>query len=661
MAYRKDADMSGGVCLPKEAIEKVKAGLDVAGLSMMNSAERRAALAGIVGESNAKWVNSSFETKLLLKNQQKGLRNWASKLTDVSPAVKRDLISRIEKMDKVLDPGEKKNFLEDLAARKLGIGVSRDEAKKIMDMSRKVQEAQAKQKPDGTFPSEADRMAYGYAKVDMGDHLAGLKNDANKVSFKDNFKNMDHALRGAEKVANVTKATAAAMDASAALRQGWKTAMTHPVIWARNVKGAFQAGIKAGTDPNALREIRADIYSRPNAERYNKMDLSLGKLDEEHPTSLPEKIPLAGRLYRMSEVNYNAFLLKTRADLADQYLEGLEKAGLDINDKQELTAAGKLINSLTGAGPNLEGKGGRIANVVLFSPRFLSANINTITGHALQGGITPYARKQAIKNAGTVVAMTGFWLMLADAMSPGDNTEWDMRSSDFGKIKIGNTRFDLTGGQASPIVLMNQLIRNQQKSTTTGVVKNLGEGYGSKDAMDAFWNFWENKMSPSGGAVRDVVRRKNFDGDKPTAESVAMSFTIPISFRTWGEASKDPHGAHPFFTAAADFFGVGANTYGDTQRKTGDNELSATNKAFKAKIGTGKYEEANTKFETRYDTWFNENRDQFDTLPNERKQTLLTAAKERIQKNIYKEYGFTPDRKKSTRSDNEKRLLDKVR
>ena len=161
------------VCLPPAVRDKFTQAL-VAGkinperLAKMTSEERHKLFAGIVGEGNAKFVNSELEAKLLLKNQQEGMLRWAKKMVNGSPSAKRDLISRIKKLDKVLNPEEEKAFLKDLAETKLGFGVTVSEARKIAAYSAQITDLEAKQRPDGSFPSEADRMAYGYAKVDMG-------------------------------------------------------------------------------------------------------------------------------------------------------------------------------------------------------------------------------------------------------------------------------------------------------------------------------------------------------------------------------------------------------------------------------------------------------------------------------------------------------------
>lgn len=656
-----------GICLPKPVVDKIQSNLktgdlNVAKLAQMTSVERRKYLSKLVGEGNATFVNKEFETKLLLKNQKRGFDTWVRNLTNVKPEVKRDLISRIAKMDTLLSPADSKLFLKDLVEYKLGFSVKASETAKIIKMSRKVQELQGKQKPDGTFPTEKDRMAYGYAKVDMGQYLSDVKNAAEKKKFTDYSRSTDDALLGVEKASGVAKSLRASIDNSSVLRQGWKTAMTNPVLWGKNMSKTIGYGMKTLQGKDVMREVQADIVSRPNYDRMLKAKLEVGRgPGEDFPSSLPERIPIAGRFYKSSEVMYNGFLEKTRADLFDKYLDQAKSNGVDIDDTKELIAAGKLLNSMTGRGPTADGKAGRALNILMFSPRFVTANINTLTAHRLQGGMTPYARKQAMKNLVRIVAGTGGMLVLADTLVPGSVTEWDPRSSDFGKIKIGNTRFDLTGGQGSLIVLAAQEITQSQKSTTTGVVKKMGEGYGSKNGMDVLWNFLENKASPLAGVARDVIQQETFDGSKPTVANEATSLTMPIIVDTVMETRKDPNAANTGLVVLADFFGIGANTYGQTDRKT--DKLSKANEQFKAKIGTEKFEEANTKFEDRYDTWLQENRSEYDKLPNEEKQTTLTAAKAKIQKKIYEEYNFKPETKKKSAEEKARKdsLLDKIR
>ena len=89
-------------------VEKVKSGeLAPDVLIGMSSAERHAAFAEVVGEANATKVNASFESKLLLKNQQAGITRWIESAKDLPKSVKRDLLSRVERLDKACKEIEK--------------------------------------------------------------------------------------------------------------------------------------------------------------------------------------------------------------------------------------------------------------------------------------------------------------------------------------------------------------------------------------------------------------------------------------------------------------------------------------------------------------------------------------------------------------------------
>lgn len=137
------------ICLPKEVkqtfLRALKDGtIDPQKLSEATSAERHANFAKIVGEGNAKEVNALFESKLLLKNQQQGIINWAKSVGGLKPEVMKDLVSRVTKLEKVLSPEEQSKFLADLAAKKLGTEVSIDEATKITQLAKAAQEEKAK-------------------------------------------------------------------------------------------------------------------------------------------------------------------------------------------------------------------------------------------------------------------------------------------------------------------------------------------------------------------------------------------------------------------------------------------------------------------------------------------------------------------------------------
>ena len=127
-------------CLTKENVLKFKQALrdrtiDPFKLAELTSPQRRTFLEKFVGKENGLQVNSLFESKLLLKNQKAGYVTWAKRVSGITPQTKRDLLSRIERMENILNPEEEQAFLQDLATTRLGFGVTEIEARAITDQS----------------------------------------------------------------------------------------------------------------------------------------------------------------------------------------------------------------------------------------------------------------------------------------------------------------------------------------------------------------------------------------------------------------------------------------------------------------------------------------------------------------------------------------------
>lgn len=137
------------ICLPSFVVDEFKKAISNGSitpdkLDKMSSEERRDFLGSIVGENNAKQVNALFEEKLLLKDQERGMVTWAKQVANLKPEVQKDLISKIQKLDRVLNPEEQKDFLADYAAKRLGTEVSMEEATKISKLAKQALDAKDK-------------------------------------------------------------------------------------------------------------------------------------------------------------------------------------------------------------------------------------------------------------------------------------------------------------------------------------------------------------------------------------------------------------------------------------------------------------------------------------------------------------------------------------
>lgn len=551
-------------CLMPEAINRFKAKLvdgtiNPAKLSEMTSEERHALFEGIVGKDAAQHTNALFESKLLLKNQNAGLVRWAKQVAGITPEVRRDIITRIGKIDHILNPTQQHGFLRDLASTKLGVDVSQEEAKKISDLAGKVSETKTAMENGG------DRLEYGRSKVALGNYVNDLKVKAEKPSLKQIATSPSKTITHG---AGIAKSLKASLDNSALFRQGWKTLFTNPVKWQSNARKSFGDIVKEFGGKQVMDETNADIVSRANYERYRKGGLAVSNIEEYFPSHSPGKIPILGRAYRASESAYTGFLYRQRADIFDKYIDIAKKSGVNIDDVKELKSTAKLVNSLTGRG-HLGGlePAANTVNSVFFSPRSVKSNIDTLTAHQFQKNITPFARKQAALATAKVIAGTAAVMALANALKPG-SVEFDPRSSDFGKIKIGDTRFDVSGGQAAIATLAARIAKQSTKSSTSGKVTKLNSGFGSSTGADIVNQFFQNKLSPAASVVKDLVSQKDFNGNKPTVKGEAGNLLVPLPITNVKELRSDPNSANNLLAGVADGLGIVTNTYGNTPTKT---------------------------------------------------------------------------------------------
>lgn len=649
-------------CLMPDAARKFKQGLvdgtlNPERLADMSSEARNELFGQFVGPNNAKAVNSAFESKLLLKNQKQGFLTWAKQVSGVKPNVRRDLVAKIERMQNVLDPAEHEQFMKDLTATRLGVDVTQGEAKKIADLSKKVTDFEALRRPDNTFANKEQRLNYGRSVEDLTDYVAGLKTGAEKFKAVDLKGNPVSLLKKfTSKASGNMKSLSASMDNSAVFRQGWKPMFTNPVIWAKNATNTFSAMAKTVGGKNVLREVNADIISRPNYDRFIKGGLAIKKAEEAFPESLAEKVPALGRLYKASEAAYTGFQYRNRADIADKMLDIAKRKGIDINDKTELKAIMNVVNSLTGRG-NLGAleKNADTVNNIFFSPRYLKSSIDTFTQPLGAGGAkTAFARRQAQKNLAKVVGGTFAVLAAANALNPG-SVEWDPRSSDFGKVKVGDTRFDATGGLGSLITFLARETTGKSKSSSTGRLTSYTSGdFGAPTRLDALVSYFTNKVSPAARIGVDKLKGKDFDGNPFNLATSLKKSVIPIGVQNWEELKNNPRAANTVLGVILDGLGISANTYSASNKTSQwQNSDSKTLKAFKAKAGETQFNAAAKKYDNDYNNWFAQvqTNDTYKKMSDDDKAALQTKKKAEVQKDIFKQYGFKYKNEKKKKVD----------
>lgn len=659
-------------CLLPEYVDKFKKGLrdrqiDPAKLAAMSSEERNKFLVNFVGKDSATQVNALFESKLLLKNQKAGYINWAKKVGGITPETRRDLISRIERMDRVLSPKEGEQFLKDLAETRLGVGVSETEAKNIFDLSMKVREKRAtwdnkwQEKDwmkDKSWKNDSDRLSWGAAQIELGKYVDQLKEAAGKGGVTQYL----NPVKAIEELGGIAKVTKTTLDVSGLFRQGWKTIWTNPGVWQKNARSMFVDYLKTLKNrERVIDAINAEIISRPYYDKMVKGKLAISTVEEAFPTQLPQKIPVLGRVVEASDTAFTGFAYRQRADIFEAELKFAQKLGVNIDDVKELTSIAKMVNSLTGRG-NIGGlePSAKFVNNVFFAPRFVKSQIDLFTQPFTGAGGSNYVRRRATANLIKVVMGTAGVLMLARAVME-DSVELDPTSSDFGQIKIGNTRFDVTGGHRTLVTLAARIIMQKTKSSTTGIVDELNNGtYFSKTGVDVAFDFTQNKLSPIANVIRDLMRQEDFDGNKPTIAGTLNNLFTPLPITNYLELKNDPNSAPILLALMAESVGIGTNTFGKS-RVNWEQSAGKELVQFKEKVGEEKFKEANDKFNKSYDEWFQEvmKNSDYQNLSDEDKKDVLAKAKENIKERIFQSYHF--DYKQDTKSQKaKKKKLDKL-
>jgi len=148
-------------------------------------------------------------------------------------------------------------------------------------------------------------------------------------------------------------------------------------------------------------------------------------------------------------------------------------------------------------------------------------------------------------------------LTLAKMAGAVVNGDW--RSADFGKIKVGNTRYDIGGGFLQYFHLAGQLIRNERVSTTTGRVTKLGQP-GGPTRLSVLEDFITGKEAPAPNLISTLLEGQK--GGKPinVPQEIANRF-IPLTAQTFRDVIQQ-EGWNAAYKATPSIFGVGTQTYG---------------------------------------------------------------------------------------------------
>lgn len=378
------------------------------------------------------------------------------------------------------------------------------------------------------------------------------------------------------------RGTSAAWDISAALRQG--LAFVGTKRWFQAWKPMFES---LGSEA-AFKAHHAILMEHPvvksgltDAAGLKLTDLgkSMTSREEVLRSNWAEKVPGV----RASNRAYTAFLndlrVKTFADLVEQ----AEKLGFDMGVTRQVVGQevknrvaspyarqlADFINDASGRGSYRLNFGKssldfeRFApffNEVLFSGRLAASRVRMLNPGTYMF-LPPQIRNQYLKS---LLRMGAFWWGLASfSKLMGAELSLDPTNADFGKIKFGDTRFDLAGGFQQYLVLTARLMSGQVTSSVTNETTELGKGYKAKTRAELVEDFVKSKVHPFPKFAYDLFNASEYRpfrvGDRTMQAFVPMVIGDLVQI-----AREDPALLPLGLTTIA---GTGAQTYekGQTQ------------------------------------------------------------------------------------------------
>lgn len=371
---------------------------------------------------------------------------------------------------------------------------------------------------------------------------------------------------------NLPRALMASTDFSAPFRQGLG------LVHKKEFWTSFNDMFKSFGSEEGLKAVQQSIEQKPTFPLMREAKLSLTDLgnlsnrEESFMSNMAERVPVLGRVVRASNRAYVGFLNKLRADTFDSLIKSAQDNGLSPELNLPLARdLAKFVNTATGRGSLWKLEHAAVGlNETFFSPRLIASrlkmlNPNTYVQLGNQYGVgSPQAamiRKEYLKSL-FAIAGAGATVTALGKLAGGE-VESDPTSSDFGKVKIGNTRLDPYGGYQQYLVAASRLISGEQKLSTTGNKYELGSKYGLPTRLDVAERFGESKLTPALSFVTTVLRGKDMSGQPVQVPNEVASRFVPMMLQDIMDIAKDNPGLLPLAIPGA--FGMGLQTYGQGQ------------------------------------------------------------------------------------------------
>ncbi len=457
----------------------------------------------------------------------------------------------------------------------------------ILADTKKKMVSQIKQVRDRIDKGDFDKVEKKVVPMDeegktLESELAGLKREWQVMLLKERYKKRSDKQKAFDevgKVLNIPRSIMASMDFSALLNQGLIPTLSHPKMAWQAIKQMKDSMLSQKEFDRWFQEIQDSprwdlIKDQMKVRLTDPFSPFLEAREEAFGGGYAERIPVLGtHLIKGSERAYVQYLNKMRWDMANRMIDKWEDDGKTYkNSKRLYDFTGKFVNDITGSGNlpfNLEQYAG-FFNGLFFSPRLMLSRMRILSQYYLFAA-PPEIRKEYAREMGrsliTVGAVLGAFYLKGLTQSDDDpdkfKVELDPRSSDFMKIRQGNTRWNPLGGFQSIMRTGAQAALGSRKSAQTGLISELSaDSPFGETPLDVIGKYFRGKLSPVAGTTIDLASGRNIVGEEVTLKSALLRNIIPLTAQTIIEAWNE-HGPLGAILKAGvpSAIGIGVQTY----------------------------------------------------------------------------------------------------
>lgn len=370
-------------------------------------------------------------------------------------------------------------------------------------------------------------------------------------------------------------------------RQGIFVAARHPVEWVLANKESVKYAGSGQYFKDQMQNIATDPWVKVGDTNGLQLPAASLKPEEQYAGSdiiqghVAKDVLKVGNVVAGAERAYDGGLTYLRAALFKSRLQSFgdtpEAAAAKLGQKgvEGLTEA---INTLTGRGGKDNGFVTKHINTLsetLFSPRLWASRLEPLNPK-FWARIGPAGRQEALQSLGSFAAVAS--VVLGAAAASGAKVETDPRSSDFLKIKVGDTRYDILGGFQQNLVFGWREISGEKKSSTTGAVTKFAKGLPdlfeknpapvtktitSPNRVSIATDLAGNKLNPVLSSAKKLISGKDASGQPVNYVTEIGQLFVPISIQgtvqTISSTGSVPEG---ILKNAPDYFGISSQTYG---------------------------------------------------------------------------------------------------